>query len=313
MARYKAWRRVAALAGALGASFTMASARADGVLSTIVISKDPVVYDLPQILALTDRNHPNLAAARAKVAQARAQLDEAHVAPFSQFKLTGGVALAPTLKGNNVFSPNTDVSLTSSLARRVARRHRGRRPALDLRQDHQPLGRRRRRRPRAARPSVEKERDAVRVDVRKAYFGLQLARDSTAPVEGRAMPARQGRRRAAEADRQGRRRPHRPRSSSRPTRPSSTCAESEAERYVTRRPRRPALLHGRARPRHPGHAPPPAEARARPRHPLPQRRRRSTGPRSPWPAHGVAARTAQVHLAALAALPRHRPRPLGRA
>jgi len=72
-------------------------------------------YDLRQILELADRNHPQIAAARARVLQARAQLDEAHFAPFSQFKLTGGVAVVPNIAGNNVFSPNTDVSLTSSL------------------------------------------------------------------------------------------------------------------------------------------------------------------------------------------------------
>src|SRR5215475_3544724 len=74
------------------------------------------VYDLPRILALAERNHPNIAASRARLLQARAQLDEARFTPYSQFKLTGGVALAPTIRGNNVFSPNTDVSLTSSLA-----------------------------------------------------------------------------------------------------------------------------------------------------------------------------------------------------
>ena len=142
-----------------------------------MISKDPVVYDLPQILALTDRNHPNLAAARAKVAQARAQLDEAHVAPFSQFKLTGGIALAPTLKGDNVFSPNTDVSLTSSLAVAWRAGIEGVVPLWTFGKITNLWD--------AAGAAVhlseaeaEKERDAVRVDVRKAYFGLQLARDS---------------------------------------------------------------------------------------------------------------------------------------
>ncbi|MCK6592580.1 MAG: hypothetical protein L6Q76_33920, partial [Polyangiaceae bacterium] len=74
-----------------------------------------VVRDLPQILDLADKNHPNIGMARAKLLQAQAQLDEAHFAPFSQFKMTGGVALAPTIRGSSVFSPNTDVSLTSSL------------------------------------------------------------------------------------------------------------------------------------------------------------------------------------------------------
>ncbi|WP_438029383.1 TolC family protein [Sorangium sp. So ce233] len=136
-----------------------------------------VVHDLPRVLALADRNHPNVAAARARLNQVRAQLDEAHYAPFSQFKLTGGVALAPTVRGNNVFSPNTDVSLTSSLG--VAWRANidgvvplwtfGKITSLwDAAEANV----------RVNQANVEKERDAVRLDVRKAYFGLQLARDS---------------------------------------------------------------------------------------------------------------------------------------
>ncbi|WP_437960016.1 TolC family protein [Sorangium sp. So ce119] len=136
-----------------------------------------MVHDLPRVLALADRNHPNVAAARARLNQVRAQLDEAHYAPFSQFKLTGGVALAPTVRGNNVFSPNTDVSLTSSLG--VAWRANidgvvplwtfGKITSLwDAAEANV----------RVNQANVEKERDAVRLDVRKAYFGLQLARDS---------------------------------------------------------------------------------------------------------------------------------------
>ncbi|WP_437614858.1 TolC family protein [Sorangium sp. So ce834] len=136
-----------------------------------------VVLDLPRVLALADRNHPHVLAARAKLSQVRAQLDEAHYAPFSQFKLTGGVALAPTVRGNNIFSPNTDVSLTSSLG--VAWRANidgvvplwtfGKITSLwDAAEANV----------RVNQASVEKERDAVRLDVRKAYFGLQLARDS---------------------------------------------------------------------------------------------------------------------------------------
>ncbi len=177
MARYKAWRCVTALAGALGVSFAMASARADGVISTTVLPRDPVVYDLPRILDLADRNHPNIAAARAKVAQARAQLDEAHVAPFSQFKLTGGVALAPTLKGDNVFSPNTDVSLTSSLAVAWRAGIEGVVPLWTFGKITN-LWEAAGAAVHVSEAEAEIQRDAVRVDVRKAYFGLQLARDS---------------------------------------------------------------------------------------------------------------------------------------
>lgn len=138
---------------------------------------EPVIRDLPRILELAERNHPNIAVARAKVLQARAQLMEARFAPFSQFKMTGGVALAPTVRGNNTFSPNTDVSLTSSLGVAWRAGIDGVIPLWTFGKITNLWG--------AAEANVglndatlEKERDAVRLDVRKAYFGLQLARDS---------------------------------------------------------------------------------------------------------------------------------------
>ncbi len=166
---------------ALWADVGFAPAAAPSVAAVAPAAGTPipatVVYDLPRILALTDRNHPTLAASRARLLQARAQLDEAHLAPFSQFKLTGGFALAPTVQGNNVFSPNTDVSLTSSLA--VAWRG-----GIDGVVPLWTFGKITNLWDAAAanvrvnEADVEKERDALRVDVRKAYFGLQLARDS---------------------------------------------------------------------------------------------------------------------------------------
>src|SRR5262249_27144549 len=144
---------------------------------TWAVPKTEVVYDLRHILELVDRNHPTLAVSRAKIAQARAQLSEAKFAPFSQFKLTGGVALAPTLKGDNVFSPNTDVSLTSSLAVAWRVGIEGVVPLWTFGKItnlwdaagayvH------------VTEAEAEKDRDAVRVDVRKAFFGLQMARDA---------------------------------------------------------------------------------------------------------------------------------------
>jgi outer membrane protein TolC len=167
MNRGSARRALVRTAAALVACFTVSRASAEEI----------VIRDLPRILELADRNHPNIAVARAKLLQARAQLDEAHFAPFSQWKATGGVALAPTIRGSNVFSPNTDVSLTSSLG--VAWRAGvdgviplwtfGKITNLwDAADANVKLN----------EATVEKERDAVRLEVRRAYYGLQLARDA---------------------------------------------------------------------------------------------------------------------------------------
>lgn len=154
-----------------------AAGEAKPIVGTWDISRTKVTYDLPHILELADRNHPNIAASRARIMQARAQLSEAHFAPFSQFKLTGGIALAPTLKGTDVFSPNTDVSLTSSLAMAWQMSISGVVPLWTFGKitnlwDAASEG------VHVAEAQLELDRDAVRVDVRKAYFGLQLARDA---------------------------------------------------------------------------------------------------------------------------------------
>lgn len=133
--------------------------------------------DLPRILALADRHHPQILESRAKLGMVRAQLDEAHWAPFSQFRATGGVALVPEIRGSHIYSPNTDVSLTSSvgMAWRVGVEgvlplwtfgkigHLWDAAAANVK---------------VHEAAVEKERDLVRLEVRRAFYGLQLARDA---------------------------------------------------------------------------------------------------------------------------------------
>ncbi|AKT41993.1 TolC family protein [Chondromyces crocatus] len=133
-------------------------------------------FSLSRCLELAERNHPNVLMARARLEQVRAQLDEAHYAPFSQWRVAGGVALAPTVRGNNVFSPNTDVALTSSLG--VAWRFGidGLVPLWTFGKITN-LWNAAEANVKVNAANVEKERDVVRLDVRKAYFGLQLARD----------------------------------------------------------------------------------------------------------------------------------------
>src|SRR3954469_12895189 len=71
-------------------------------------------FGLALCLHLAEENHPNIWAAQARLRGMRAQLDEAHSAPFTQFTLTAGLGLAPTLRGNDLYSPDTDIFLRSS-------------------------------------------------------------------------------------------------------------------------------------------------------------------------------------------------------
>lgn len=136
-------------------------------------------FTLAQCLKLAESNHPNIWAARARLKKMRAQLDEAYTAPFSQFTATGGVGLAPTVRGNNIYSPNTEVSLSSNLGIAWRIGFEGVLPLWtfgkitnlwDAAEAQIEVG----------EFDVKKQKNQVQMDVRKAYFGLQLSRDSLA-------------------------------------------------------------------------------------------------------------------------------------
>lgn len=137
---------------------------------------------LRQYLDLADRNHPNILAARAKVGMMRAQLDEARTAPFSAFTLTAGAGPAPTFRGGQIYTQDREVGLNSNLGMAWQVGINGTIPLwtfgkiTSLR--------------RAAEAQIElgkgeeqKVRNLVRMDVRRAYFGLQLAREGRALLE----------------------------------------------------------------------------------------------------------------------------------
>lgn len=183
------WRRAIALAPASLALWALALfAFVGGARVDQVRAQEPAPTrvvggaNLRRCLELADRNHPDLMAARAKLAYVQAQLVEAYSAPFSQFKATGGVALAPTLRGNNVFSPNTDVALTSSLGVAWRASISGVVPLWtfgkitnlwDAAEANVEVN----------EAEVEVERDKVRLDVRRAYLGMQFSRDALLLLE----------------------------------------------------------------------------------------------------------------------------------
>src|SRR5262252_1901857 len=137
---------------------------------------------LARCLELSERNHPNIWAARARLERMRAELSEAHTAPFSQFTVSGGASFAPTVRGNDLYSPNTDTSLSKvSIKNGFAWRIGiegvvplwtfGKMTNLwDAAEAQVKVG----------ESDVNKQRNQVRMDVRRAYFGLKLARDGVA-------------------------------------------------------------------------------------------------------------------------------------
>ena len=138
-------------------------------------------YTLEECLNLTDRNAPQLWAARARLAQVHAQLDEAKWTPFSQFTAQAGFGVLPPILGSihytssgfNVlstafgqgyepffrfeFSGNVPLYTFGKITSSRAAAEAG---------------------VRVSEWDLERVRQQAHWDVRRAYFGLMLARDA---------------------------------------------------------------------------------------------------------------------------------------
>jgi outer membrane protein TolC len=134
---------------------------------------------LRRCLELAERNHPNIFAARARLKGMRGQLDEARFAPFSQFTVTGGLGLAPTVRGTDLYSPNTEVSLSSSMGLAWRIGIEGVVPLWTFGKMTN-LWNAAEAQVNVGEGDVAKQKNQVKLDVRRAYFGLQLSRDSLA-------------------------------------------------------------------------------------------------------------------------------------
>jgi outer membrane protein, multidrug efflux system len=138
-------------------------------------------YSLAECLALTDRNHPNLWAARARLAYVHAQLEEATWVPFWQFTANVGVGILPSLYGSVGFAgtPEANRSLTTTsgieplfhfdLSGAIPLYTFGKITSVKDAAKAQI---------RVTEWDLEKVRQQARLDVRRAYFGLMTARDA---------------------------------------------------------------------------------------------------------------------------------------
>lgn len=137
---------------------------------------------LKQCLALADRNHPNILAARAKVEMMRAQLDEARTAPFSAFTLTAGAGPAPTFRGGQIYTQDREVGLNSNLGMAWQASLSGTIPLWTFGKITS-IRRAAEAQVQVGEGEAQKARNVVRLDVRRAYFGLQLAREARTLLE----------------------------------------------------------------------------------------------------------------------------------
>ncbi len=137
------------------------------------------VYGLRRCLELAELNYPKVHEARARLARKQAQAWEARTAPFSEFTVTGGLGLAPTVKGTSVYSPSSDLPITTKMGLAWQFGIEGAIPLWtfgkitnlwDAADAQVKVG----------EGELRKEKNELRLAVRRAYYGALLARDALA-------------------------------------------------------------------------------------------------------------------------------------
>ncbi len=155
---------------------------ADSFSATRLVSVNAQrILGLRRCLELAERNYPKISEANARQDGKAAKEREAYWAPFTEFTATAGLALAPTLRGLSTFSPNTDVTLSSSMALAWQVGVDGVLPLYTFgKLDHgwRALAAQ----TKAGEYEVKKEINDVRLIVRKAYYAVQLSRDAMALI-----------------------------------------------------------------------------------------------------------------------------------
>lgn len=148
----------------------------------VVVRRSVRRYTLKECLALADRNHPNLWAARARLSFVHAQLDEARWSPFFQgLGASATVGVIPPLGGIPYYGATPLVALNPSLNQSLSPFFQGSINAgIPLYTFGKISGY-----IQAAEAQVrfnewdlEKARQFVRIDVRRAFFTLLFARDA---------------------------------------------------------------------------------------------------------------------------------------
>jgi outer membrane protein TolC len=135
------------------------------------------VLSLERCLELAEFSYPSIAEAEARLRHVRAQLSEARTAPYSDFSTTAGLALAPTLRGTQIFSRDTDVSLSDNMGLAWQVNVSGTLPlwtfgkiasVVDAANANV----------RIKEHEVRQTKNELRQSVRHAYFGVLFARDA---------------------------------------------------------------------------------------------------------------------------------------
>lgn len=139
-------------------------------------AEEAPVRDLAALTDAAERAYPGVRAAAARLRAAQAQLDEAWVSPFFQSTVTAAASIAPEASGSPIFSPDPQLPLTNPWHPILGVQVQGVIPLftfgkLPAARDAARAG------IRAAESDRGRVRAQLRYDLRRAYFGLQLALD----------------------------------------------------------------------------------------------------------------------------------------
>jgi outer membrane protein TolC len=139
-------------------------------------------YTLAECLALADRNFPNLWAARARLAFAHGQLEEARWTPWFQWSAQAGFGVLPPILGTVIYPQSnleqaTNVSSFSGLEPFLNFGVSGTVPIYTFGKIETALASASAN-VRVSEWDMERWRQLLRMDVRRAFFGVELARDA---------------------------------------------------------------------------------------------------------------------------------------
>jgi outer membrane protein TolC len=141
----------------------------------------PHAYTLQECLSLAERNHPLLWAARARLAQVRAQLDEARWTPYSYWSTGAHYGVLPPLGGTPFYNAVPRSLLNEGIGSNwqpfLQFWVNGTLPLYTFGKIES-IQRAATAQVRYNEWDLEKTRQQIRMDVRRAYFGLMLARDA---------------------------------------------------------------------------------------------------------------------------------------
>jgi len=171
-----------AVAAAVASVASSARADDDDDTQAVEVRAPHRTYTLAECLALADRNHPNIWAARARLGVARGQLEEAKYLPYFQWYLNASAGVLPSIGGSSLYTQSSYYSINPSNFAS------GYEPffnlnisillpiytfgkissGLDLAEANV----------RVNEWDTEKYRQLVRMDVRRAYYGVMYARDA---------------------------------------------------------------------------------------------------------------------------------------